>query len=154
MCYPGNASNNLWVADLLLDLLVMHQAEFTINYYSLNLAVIHCVTSSLADLSYSFATANPSPLSCLHASCRVTNLHRYCIHYFELQLKTVFMLARTKLFCSHYCSALHFCTVVTRYITTSPTTENIFTSIVGTCILSHCIATVATLPLLRYWAVT
>jgi hypothetical protein len=57
---------------------------------------------------YSSAAANPNPLSCLRASCRVTNIHRYYIHYFELQLRTVFMLAHTKLFCSHYCSALLF----------------------------------------------
>jgi hypothetical protein len=33
-------------------------------------------------------------------------------------------------------------------------TENIFDYIVDTCVLSHCIATVATLPLLLYWAVS
>jgi hypothetical protein len=49
---------------------------------------------------------------------------------------------------------LHFCTVVTRYITASTITENTFDSIVRTCVLSHCIATVATLPSLCYWVVT
>jgi hypothetical protein len=34
---PGIASNNLWVLDFMLGLLNIHQAEFTINYYSLNL---------------------------------------------------------------------------------------------------------------------
>jgi hypothetical protein len=35
-------------------------------------------------------------------------------------------------------------------ITTAPTAENIFPSIVDTCVLSHCIATVAALQLLLY----
>jgi hypothetical protein len=34
--------------------------------------------------------------SCLRAS-PATNIRSYCIHYVELQLKTVFMLAHTKL---------------------------------------------------------
>jgi hypothetical protein len=36
----------------MLDLLVMHQAEFTLSYYSLNLTVI-TMKSSPADLLYS-----------------------------------------------------------------------------------------------------
>jgi hypothetical protein len=38
-------------------------------------------------------------------------------------------------------------------MTTAPTTENIFDSIVDTYVLSHYIATVATLPLLLYWVI-
>jgi hypothetical protein len=72
-------------------------------------------------------------------------------------LKTVFMLAHTKLadFSAVTLLSLLFCNWLhTRDITTAPTTENIFPSIVDTCVLSHCIATVATLPLLLYWVVT
>jgi hypothetical protein len=36
----GNVTNNLWFADFMLDLLVIHQAEFIIKYYSLNRTVI------------------------------------------------------------------------------------------------------------------
>jgi hypothetical protein len=31
---PGNASNNLWVLDFMLGLLDIHQAEFTLTYYT------------------------------------------------------------------------------------------------------------------------
>jgi hypothetical protein len=37
----GNVSNNLWVLHFMLGLLVIHQAEFTVTYYSLNLTVLH-----------------------------------------------------------------------------------------------------------------
>jgi hypothetical protein len=36
----GNASNNLWVLDLMLGLLDIQQVEFTITYCSLGLTVI------------------------------------------------------------------------------------------------------------------
>jgi hypothetical protein len=37
---PGNASNNLWILDFMLGLLVIYQPEFRLNYYSLNFTVI------------------------------------------------------------------------------------------------------------------
>jgi hypothetical protein len=57
----------------------------------------HCINSSPADLSYSSGLLIPIRyLACVLLVA--TNIHRYCIHHFELKLKTVFMLAH----CSHY----------------------------------------------------
>jgi hypothetical protein len=78
-------------------------------------------------------------------------------------MTSAFILAHTKLephcsalqlSCTHCCSALHSLLLSLCYTTAAPTTENIFDSIVETCVLSHCIPTVALLPLLRYWVVT
>jgi hypothetical protein len=52
----------------------------------------------------------------------------------------------TVLYSLLFCTALFSLLLSLCYITAAPTTENIFDSIVDTCILSHCIATVATLP--------
>jgi hypothetical protein len=83
-----------WI--LYLDLLDIHQAEFTLTCYSLNLTVITLLWFFTGWPPISFDARNANLLSCLRASA-ATNIHCYCIHYFELQLKTVFMLARTKL---------------------------------------------------------
>jgi hypothetical protein len=93
-CWVGNTSNNLWILDLMPALLVITSGRTTINYYNGSLTV-SLLKSSLAHLLYSSAAASPNSLSSLRASCRVTNIHRYGIHYFEIQLNTVFMLART-----------------------------------------------------------
>jgi hypothetical protein len=71
----------------MLDLLVIHQAEFTINYYSLNLST-HCVNSSPADFLFSYVLLIPIrfPVCVLLAA----SLH--CIHF-----SSTFVLARTKL---------------------------------------------------------
>jgi hypothetical protein len=62
----------------------------------------HCVNSSPADLSYSCVLLVPiRNLVCVLLAASLS--HRYCIHYFEL--KTAFILAHTKLFCT----ALLYC---------------------------------------------
>jgi hypothetical protein len=67
-----------------------------IIYYTHNLTV-NTLRSFFTDWPLIFLCApNPNSLSSLRASA-VTNIHSYCIHYFELQLKAAFMLARTKL---------------------------------------------------------
>jgi hypothetical protein len=98
----------------MFGVLVIHQAEFTISYYSRNLTVI---TLRLSFTGWPLVFLWAPPVRYLACVLLVaTNIHN-----FQLQLKTVFMLAHTKLFCSHYlyCTlySLLFCTALDSALT-------------------------------------
>jgi hypothetical protein len=95
-----------------------------------------------------FCALYPKSLSLSLRASTATNIHLYCLHYFELQLKTVFMLARTTL--ANFSVVTLSCTVVSMlllllYNRHTDHTENIFGSIVETCLQRFCLETVAML---------
>jgi hypothetical protein len=132
----------------MLDLLVIHQ-ESLHSIITVSISLYSHLKSSPADLLYSSAAI--CPIRCLYLCVLLPRLI-FTVTAFTSLMTSVFTLAHTKLELHSllFCTALFSLLLSLCYITAVPTTGNIFDSIVDTCVLSHCIATVATFPLLRY----
>jgi hypothetical protein len=156
--FAGNASNNMRVLDFYARFIGYTPGGI---YNQLLQSQSYCKHTALIFTGWPlifFWAPNLNSLSCLRASA-ATDIRRYCIHF-----TSSFILARTKLadfsavatavtlllLCCHYCLEL---ASYSWYNHRTDHTENIFAAIVDTCVLSHCIATVATLPLLLHWVV-
>jgi hypothetical protein len=126
---PCNASNNLWILNFMVGLLDKSSGGITINYYTRNLTVLQCTYDLVNTLE--IFTGWPPAFFCRYYSLLSGTAVCRCITIL-LTLSTLLPLC--------VWNWLH-----TRDMTTAPTTENISTSIVDTCVLSHCTATITTL---------
>jgi hypothetical protein len=101
---PGNASNNLWVTDFISQFIGYTPSGITINDNTLNITLLQCEFNLVITLQ--IFTGWPPAFFC-HYYSLLTNSVNHSLDFTCLDLKTVFILACTKLNCTGWLLSCH-----------------------------------------------